>query len=149
MSEHQGQNAPHAPLTRMGYGLTTIFLGTLAVGILGTFVFSASGCLITSAIRCFSISRDLIGLILLASKMWALPALIVALLVVMVVQIRGFVVWWNVLVAAFMAMFGSSVLALAPASVVEPGVLCIASLFLFMGVQISLLINNRFGKSST
>ena len=147
MNERRNQNASHAPLARIRHQLITIFLGTLLVGILGTIAVSASGCLISSAIRCFSISRDLMGLILLASKMWASPALIVALLVVTVVQIHGSVVWLNVLVAAFIAMFGSSVLELAPASISEPVVLCIASLFLFMGVQISRLIGSRLGRS--
>jgi len=128
--------------------LIIIFLGTLLTGILGTLAFSASGCLISSAIRCFSLSRDLIGLSLFALKMWALPAFIAALLVATAAYIRGVVTWWNVLLVAFLAMVGSSLLALAPVGTVEPVHLCIASLFLFVGVQISLLISNRFGRSS-
>ena len=33
-------------------------------------------------------------------QMWSLPALIVALLIAMIVQFRGSVVWWNVVLVA-------------------------------------------------
>jgi hypothetical protein len=147
VNEHRSLGTRHVPLVGLGYRLTIIFLGTLFVGILGTLAFSASACLISHAIRCFSISRDLIGLGLFASKDWALPAFLAALLVVTLVRIRGSIVWWNILAIALVAMFGSSLLMDGPASVREPAILFIASLFLFMGVQTSLLIGNWFGKS--
>src|SRR5438477_10637772 len=108
------QGAAHQRLPRLSRMFIAILLGTLVAGILAMLAFSASGCFLSHAIRCFSISRDLIGVSWMALKMWSLPAFTAALLVTIVLQVRGFVVWWNVLIVTFISAFGPSWLARAP-----------------------------------
>jgi hypothetical protein len=143
------QGAARQRWLHLGRVFIVIFLGTMVAVILAMLAFSASGCFLSHAIRCFSISRDLIGVSLMALKMWSLPAFVAALLVTMVLQFQGFVVWWNILIATFISAFGTSWLARAPVVPDEVSLLFVAGLILFAGSQVSLLISNRLGKSST
>jgi hypothetical protein len=124
--------------------LAAIFFGTLVTGILATLALSASGCFVIRAIRCFSISRDVLPLSLLGLKFWSLPAFIAAMLIVTAMKVRGSVVWWNALIVAPVSMLGSGLLLRVEASE-RIFILCVTSLVLFVGMQLSRLINNWFG----
>jgi hypothetical protein len=142
-----GSQISRQELTRSAYVLAVIFFGTLITGVLATLAYSASGCFLSRAIRCFSISRDALGLSLLGLKVWSLPAFIAALLTVMVVQVRGSAVWWNALIVAPVSMLGGGVLLHVAYSEMIL-ILCVTSLVLFVGIQLSRLINNWFGRYS-
>jgi hypothetical protein len=143
------QGAARQRWLHLGRVFIVIFLGTMVAGTLAVLAFSASGCFLSRAIRCFSISRDLIGASLMALTMWSLPAFVAATFVAIVLQFQGFVVWWNVLIVAFVSAFATSWLARAPVVPDEVSLLVVAGLILFAGAQASLLISNRLGKSST
>jgi hypothetical protein len=143
------QRAARQRWLHLGRVFIVIFLGNMVAGTLAVLAFSASGCFLSHAIRCFSISRDLISVSLMALKMWSLPAFVAATLVAIVLQFQGSVVWWNVLIVAFVSAFGTSWLARAPVVPDEVSLLVVAGLILFAGAQASLLISNRLGKSST
>ena len=134
-------------LVRLGYVLTIVFTGTLTTGILVAIGFSASGCFLSRVIRCFSISRDAVGVTLFGLKVWSLPALIAALLVTAIMHVRGFVVWWNVLVVALVSMLGSGIVLPALGELTAPSLLWFTSLVLFVGVQLSRLVSKWFGGS--
>jgi len=77
-------------------------------------------------------------------KIWSLPAILVATSVTVISQIRGIVVWWNVLIAAALSMVMSSVAISGLAELGTIPLVLITSLVLFVGVQLSRLISNRF-----
>src|SRR5262249_265306 len=89
----------------LGRMFVAIFLGALVAGYLAMLAFSASGCFLSHVIRCFSISRDLMKFSWFALKGLSLPAVVTALLVTMILQIRGVVAGWNVLVASLLSAF--------------------------------------------
>jgi hypothetical protein len=126
-----------------------IFLGALFAGFIAMLAFSASACLLSRAIRCFSISRDLIGLSWFALKGLSLPAFVAALLVTVVLHVRGFVAWWNVLIASFIPALATGLIDRVPTSPAEVFLWFVFGSILFAGAQASLLISNRLGKSST
>jgi hypothetical protein len=84
-----------------------------------------------------------------ALKVLSLPAFVAALLVTMVLQVRGFVVWWNVLVASLISALVTGLIDRAPVEPAEVFFLFVPGLILFAGAQASLLISNRLGTLST
>jgi hypothetical protein len=145
----RNQGAGRQQLQRLGRMFFVIFLGALIAGFVAMLAFSASGCFLSHTIRCFSISRDLIGFSWFALKGLSLPAFVAALLVIMILQVRGFVVWWNVLVASFISALVTGLIDRVPVDPAELFLLLVFGLILFAGAQASLLINNRLGTLST
>lgn len=140
------QGAARQHLWRLGRMFVVIFCGTLIAGYLAMLAFSASGCFLSHVIRCFSISRDLIGFSWFAVKGLSLPAVVVALLVAIFLQIRGSVVWWNVLVASLLsALVIGSVGGTSPA---EALLQLVVGLIFFAGAQAAVLISNRLCRTS-
>ncbi|UGA44235.1 hypothetical protein HU230_0039525 [Bradyrhizobium quebecense] len=131
-------------LTWWAYALIVIFCGCLITGVLVLFGLSASWCLLSRVARCFSVQHDTLDVALLGLKIWSMPAIFVATLVAAVGQIRGGVVWWNVLIAAALSMLMSSVVISGSAELTAFPVLLATTLVLFVGVQLSRLISNRF-----
>ncbi|MGY8682274.1 hypothetical protein Q2941_31525 [Bradyrhizobium sp. UFLA05-153] len=109
---------------------------------------SASACFLSHVIRCFSISRDLIGFSWFALKGLSLPAVVTALLVTMILQIRGVVAWWNVLVASLLSAFVFCLIDRVPLLSGEVLLIFVLGLILFVGAQASLLIRHRLARSS-
>ncbi|MBR0875416.1 hypothetical protein JQ633_34030 [Bradyrhizobium tropiciagri] len=132
-------------LTRWAFGLVVIFCGVLITGVLVVFGLSASWCLLSPASRCFSVQRDTVDAALMGLQIWSMPAILVATLVASISEICGAVVWWNVLIVAALSMLMSGVLISGLAEFAEVPVLMPASLVLFVGVQLSRSISNRFG----
>ena len=130
--------------TRWAFALLVIFGGSLITGILTVFALSASWCLLSPVSRCFSVQHDTIAVALMGLKIWSLPAILVATSVTVISQIRGIVVWWNVLIAAALSMVMSSVAISGLAELGTIPLVLITSLVLFVGVQLSRLISNRF-----
>ncbi|WJR77591.1 hypothetical protein [Bradyrhizobium sp. NP1] len=133
-------------MTRSIHALTVVFLGTLTTGVLATVAFSASGCLLSRAIRCFSILRDAAGVALSGLKIWSLPAFIAAVLIATVVQVRGSTSWWNVVFVAPASMLASDVFLPFSGDSMDIPVLGAASLVLFVGIQLSCVAGNWFGR---
>ena len=80
-------------------------------------------------------------------QMWSLPVLIVALLIAMIVQFRGSVVWWNVvLVAALVSISGFALLAGRMGDMEDASFFLAVSLVLIVGIQLSRLISRLIGK---
>ena len=80
-------------------------------------------------------------------QMWSLPVLIVALLIAMIVQFRGSVVWWNVvLVAALVSISGFALLAGRMGDMEDASFFLAVSLVLIVGFQLSRLISRLIGK---
>jgi len=127
-------------MQRVAYFFGVVVAGTLLIGILATVAFSASGCLLSWVIRCFSISRDAVGVALLGFKMWFLPALIAGVLVAAIIRFRGNITWWNVLLVAPASYL---VLALVFVRQVDQYMwreLLLQSVLLFVFVQLSLFM---------
>lgn len=137
------QGAARQHLWRLGRMFVVTFCGTLVAGYLAMLAFSVSGCFLSHVIRCFSISRDLIGFSWFAVKGLSLPAVVVALLVAIFLQIRGSVVWWNVLVASLLSALVIGFVGGASNEPAEALLLLVVSLILFAGAQVALLISNR------
>ena len=143
-----GQGEAGQRLQRLGRMFVVILVGTLVAGYLAMLTFSASACFISHVIRCFSISRDLVGLSWFALKSLSLPAVVAAVLITMILQIRGSVVWWNVLVASLLSALVTGFVGRIPIVLDEMLLLLVVGLILFIGAQASLLISNRLGRSS-
>jgi hypothetical protein len=134
-------------MSRVGYTLITVFVGTLSTGTLVVLCFSISACFLSRVIRCFSISRDAAGFMLKMMQMWSLPALIVALLMAMIVQFRGSVVWWNVVLVAGLVSISGFALSVGRTGDLEDASFFVAvSLVLIVGIQLSRLISRLIGK---
>ncbi|PJG52109.1 hypothetical protein CVM73_27515 [Bradyrhizobium forestalis] len=119
---------------------------TVIAGILETIAFSASGCFLSRVVRCFSISRDAIGVTLLGLKMWALPAFIASVVVVVVGRLRGRVAWWNVVLLAPVLYFVLIVSTSKSLDFVGEPEVWVQSAILFINVQLSLLVGRLFGR---
>jgi hypothetical protein len=76
-------------------------------------------------------------------QIWSLPAFAVALLVATIVQFRGSVVWWNVLLVAALV---SVVEAIRMGDLYEAPFVLAVSLVLFVGAQLSRIITRWVGK---
>src|SRR5262249_47772821 len=120
-----------------------IFLGVLLLGILLWIAFSASACLLSPVIRCFSISRDAFGVTLFGLKMWSLPALVVTIFVIAIGAIRGKVAWWHTLIAAQSTYLLIAVL--IPIGRYEAVQLLVMGVVLFGLVQLSLSASRLIG----
>lgn len=127
-------------MPRMAYFFGVVFAGTLLIGILATIAFSASGCLLSPVIRCFSIARDTASVMFLGFKMWSLPALIAALLIAAIVRIRGEVIWWNVLLVAPASYLVLALLSIRQIDQYMLPELLVQSVLLFICVQLSLFV---------
>lgn len=139
-------------LTRSAYVFIITFLGALTAGILAALAFSASGCFVSRAIRCFSISRDALGLLWFVVKGWSLPAFVAALLAAMVVQVRSSISWRSALIVALVSSMLANGVLLYVGNVANSEfilVFCVSSLLLFVGLQLSRLMDNLFGGYST
>lgn len=143
-----GQDAVSQHLWRPGRMFVVIFCGTLVAGYVGMLAFSASGCFLSRVVRCFSISRDLIGFSWFAVKGLFLPAIVVALLVTIFLQIRGNVVWWNVLVACLLSALGIGSVGGTWNEPAEVFLLLVVGSIFFAGAQGALLISNRLCRTS-
>lgn len=127
-------------MKRVAYFFGVVFAGTLLIGILFTIAFSASGCLLSSVIRCFSITRDTVGVTILGFKMWSAPALIAALLVAAIVRFRGDVTWWNVLLVAPASYLVLALLFIKQIDQYMLPELLVQCVLLFVCVQLSLFV---------
>ncbi|MCA1380079.1 MULTISPECIES: hypothetical protein [Bradyrhizobium] len=143
-----GQGAARQHLRRLGRMFVVVFCGTLFAGYLAMLAFSASGCFLSRVIRCFSVSRDLIGFSWFAVKGLFLPAAVVALMVAIFLQIRGSVVWWDVLVASLLSALVIGSVGRALSEPAEAFVLLVVSLIFFAGAQAALLIDKRLCRTS-
>jgi hypothetical protein len=83
---------------RFGCTLLTFFVISLTVGVLAVLVMSASACFWNLHVRCFSASRDTLGVISSAAKMWFALALTVALLAATIAQMYSALAWWTALI---------------------------------------------------
>ncbi|KYK45611.1 hypothetical protein A1D31_08985 [Bradyrhizobium liaoningense] len=134
----EGPKLPN--IQRAIYFFGVVFAGTVLIGILATAAFSASGCLLTRVIRCFSISRDAPYVALIGFEMWSLPGLIAGVLVAAIILFRGHVTWWNVLLIAPASYL---VLALVFIGQIDQYIwseLLLQSAVLFVLVQLSLFV---------
>jgi hypothetical protein len=132
---------PEPPrIHRVAYFFGVVFAGTLLIGTLATIAFSASGCLLSPVIRCFSIARDTVGVTFLGFKMWSSPALIAALLVAAIVRFRGNVTWWNVLLVAPASYLVLALLFIRQIDQYMLPELLVQSVLLFVCVQLSLFV---------
>jgi hypothetical protein len=125
---------------RAAYSFGVVFAGTLLIGILATIAFSASGCLLSPVIRCFSIARDTMGVAFLGFKMWSSPALIAPLLVAAIVRSRGSVTWWNILLVAPASYLILALLFIRQIDQYMLRELLVQSVILFVCVQLSLFV---------
>ncbi|QQO14055.1 hypothetical protein JJB99_32885 [Bradyrhizobium diazoefficiens] len=142
------QGAAWLQLQRLGRMFVLILLGTLVAGYLAMLAFSASGCFLSQVVRCFSISRDLIGFSWFALKALSLPTVIAAVLVTIILQIRGFLVWWNILSASFISALATGLISRVSFLSGDVFFIFVLGLILFAGAQASLLIRNRLDRSS-
>ena len=134
-----------------GCTLFTFFAGTLIMGILAVLMFSASACTWNLAVRCFSVSRDMLGVISSAAQMWFLLAVMVALFAASIVQTRGALMWWSALIVVPVSILGVGVLPIGLAFLAKEALFdlpffLVVSLVLFAGYQFSLLIAKLVGK---
>ena len=128
----------------VGYAVIAVFLGILAAGTFVMLGLSVSACFVVQVLRCFSISRDTGRFLLKMIEMWSLPALAVALLVAMIVQFRGPVVWWKVFLAAALVAISEMLLeSINQGDLYETPFFVAQGLVLFIGAQLSLLISRR------
>ena len=123
-------------LRRLGRVFALVFFGTFLAGYLAMLVFSASGCFLSHVIRCFSISRDLIVFSWFAAKGLSLPSVVAAVLVTIIQQIRGSVVWWNVLVASLLSALASA--GRIPLDPTDALFLLVVGVIFFVGAQVAL-----------
>ncbi|MBR0983513.1 MULTISPECIES: hypothetical protein [Bradyrhizobium] len=144
MSSDQGLDRDGNPkppnMRRVAHFFGVVFAGTLLIGILATIAFSASGCLLSRVIRCFSISRDAAGVALLGFKMWSLPALIAGALVAAIIRFRGNITWWNVLLVAPASYLVLALLFIRRIDQYMLPELLVQSVLLFVCVQLSLFV---------
>jgi phosphatidylglycerophosphate synthase len=83
-------------------------------------------------------------------EMWSLPALAVALLVAIIVQFRGSLVWWKVLlVAALISISECFLVAIQRGGLYDASFFVAKGLVLFIGAQLSLLICRKVGRFPT
>jgi hypothetical protein len=127
-----------------GYAVIAVFLGVLTTGTLVMLGLSVSACFVVQVLRCFSISRDTGRFLFKMIEMWSLPALAVALLVAIVVQFRGPVVWWKVFLAAALVAISEMLLeSINQDELYETPFFVAQGLVLFIGAQLSLRIGRR------
>jgi hypothetical protein len=127
------------------------FVVTLLIGILATLVMSASACTWNSHVRCFSVSRDTLGVISSAAEMWAILALAVALFAATSAQIYRDLAWWSGVIAAPLSVLAVGMLPIRAASLAKEAMsetlfFLAVSLVLFAAYQLSLFISNLIGK---
>ncbi|WP_271568757.1 hypothetical protein [Bradyrhizobium sp. CCBAU 11386] len=140
----EGSGRPE--LVNLGRAFLVVFLMTVIAGILETIAFSASGCFLSRVVRCFSISRDAIGITLLGLKMWALPALIASAVIVGIGRLRGRVAWWNVLLLAPALYFVLMVSTAKSLDFVGEPEVWVQSAILVVNVQLSLCVGRLFDR---
>jgi len=134
---------------RFAYVTAIIFSGAMLTRIVVIVGSMAGLCVVAASNRCFSISRDALPAISLAVKLWLLPALTVAVLVAIISQIQGFVLWWNVLIAAPISMLVPLLPAMVSVDVHHEEAsnwILAGGAVLFVGVQLSRLVNALIGK---
>lgn len=143
---HVVEKVGRPELLNFGCAFVIILLTTAIAGVLETIAFSASGCVLSRVVRCFSISRDAIGVALLGLKMWALPALFASVVVTAIARIRVRVVWWNVLLLAPALYFVLIVSTAKSFDFVGEPEMWVQSGILFVNVQLSLFVGRLFGR---
>jgi hypothetical protein len=145
-SAESRQNSTRQQLMRLGYVLAFVFVGTVTTEVLAALGFSASGCLLSRVIRCFSIPRDTIGVALIGLEMGTWPALVAASLIAAIVRVRGSVAWWNVLIVAPVSLLILDILTAEWLNFIGGPEFLIASAILFVGVQLSLFVCRLVGR---
>jgi len=130
-----------------GCAVIAVFPGNLTAGTLVMLGLSVSACFVIRVLPCFSISRDTGRFLLKMIGMWSLPALAVALLVAMIIQFRGSVLWWNVLlVAALVSISEFLVVAISQGDTYDTPFFIAQGLVLFIGAQLSLFVSRRVAR---
>jgi len=130
-----------------GCAVIAVFPGNLTAGTLVMLGLSVSACFVIRVLPCFSISRDTGRFLLKMIGMWSLPALAVALLVAMIIQFRGSVLWWNVLlVAALVSISEFLVVAISQGDTYDTPFFIVQGLVLFIEAQLSLFVSRRVAR---
>lgn len=136
---------------RFGYSFLTFLVVTLAIGIFVVLVMSASACTWNSHIRCFSVSRDTVGVISSAVEVWGALAIAVAF-VSATIQMYRVPTWWSAFIVVPVSVIAVSLLPIGAASLAkeaisEPFFFLAVGVVLFAAYQLSLLICSLLGKS--
>ena len=138
---------------RFACNLFTFFAGTLIVGVLVVLALSASACTWNSHVRCFSVSRDTLGVISSATEMWVMLAFAVALFAAMIAQMYRAPAWWSALIVVPASILGVSILPIGPGlpslareAMLDPPFFFAVVSVLFAGYQFSLFIGKLVGR---
>jgi hypothetical protein len=150
-STGSGQEPVQQRFLRFAFTLFAVFVGSLTIGNFFVLLLSASACLWNFHVRCFSISRDVFGIILSGVQLWLLPSFVLALLVAFFLQIADGLVWWKALIAISVSILITGILpvswaAFAREIMSDPGLFLIAVLMMLIGLQLSRLISRWIGK---
>jgi hypothetical protein len=136
---------------RFGCTLLTFFVISLTVGVLAVLVMSASACFWNLHVRCFSASRDTLGVISSAAEMWFTLALTVALLAATIGQTYSVLAWWSALIVVPVSIVLVGLLPIRAASLAREATsdflfFFAVGLVLFAAYQLALVIDRLFGE---
>jgi hypothetical protein len=136
---------------RFGYSFLSFLVVTLAMGIFVVLVMSGSACTWNLHVRCFSVSRDTVGVILSAAEDWGALAIAVAL-VSATIQMYRALTWWSAFIVVPVSVLAVSLLPIGAASLAKeaisgPFFFLAVGTVLFAAYQFSLLICSLLGKS--
>jgi len=137
-------------IRRFGYSVLAFFVVTLTFGVLVVLVMSASACAWNAHVRCFSISRDTLGMILIAAEIWGMLAVAVALFAA-TAQIYRALTWSSAFIVVPVSVLVVGMLpiraaSLAKEAISEPFFFFAVGLVLLAAYQLSLFISRLFGK---
>jgi hypothetical protein len=134
-----------------GYSLLTFFFVVLTFGVLVVLALSTSACTWNHQVRCFSVSRDMLGVISSAAEMWWMLALVVALLAAMLQQVSRVQAWWDALIVVPLSILAVGILPIGAASlareaILDPPFFFAVALVLLAAYELSLFISKQIGK---
>jgi len=136
---------------RFGCALLTFFAVTLTIGVLVVLVLSASACTWNPHVRCFSVSRDTLGVISSAAEMWFMLALMVSFFAAMITQMYRALAWLSALIVVPVSILAVGMLPIKAASLAreaisDPSFFFAVGLVLLAAYQLSLLTSKLIGK---